>query len=168
MAVVESAEAGLRAVAKGATMIQLRAPNLTARQIEHEALRLRGNAGVPILVSSRCDIALALGLAGVNLPESDIPVRDARALLGGLTVSRSVHSIAAAVEAEKDGADFVIFGPVWPTPSHPGRTAQGLQALKSVADACTIPVIAIGGVTAERVAQVNTLCAGYAAISLFQ
>ena len=168
MAVVDSAEAGLRAVARGATMIQLRAPNLTARQIEHEALGLRGNAPVPILVSSRCDIALALGLAGVNLPESDIAVRDARALLGGRTVSRSVHTIAAAVEAEKDGADFVIFGPVWPTPSHPGRTAQGLEALKSVADACTIPVIAIGGVTADRIAQVNAVCAGHAAISLFQ
>ena len=168
MAVVDSAEAGLRAVARRATMIQLRAPNLTARQIEQEALRLRGNARVPILVSSRCDIALALGLAGVNLPESDIAVRDARAFLGGRTVSRSVHSIAAAVEAETDGADFVIFGPVWSTPSHPGRGAWGIEALESVAGACTIPVIAIGGVTAERIAQVKAVCAGYAAISLFQ
>lgn len=168
MAVVDSAEAGLRAVARGATMIQLRAPSLTARQVEKEALRLRGSAGVAILVSSRCDIALAVGLAGVNLPERDIPVRDARLLLGGRTVSRSVHSVTAAVEAEIDGADFVIFGPVWSTPSHPGRNAQGLEALKSVAGACTIPVIAIGGVTAERIAQVNAVCAGYAAISLFQ
>ena len=168
MAVVDSAEAGLRAVARGATMIQLRAPNGTARQVEIEATRLRGNAGVPILVSSRCDIALAVGLAGVNLPESDIAVRDARALLEGRTVSRSVHSIAAAVEAEMDGADFVIFGPVWSTLSHPGRSAWGIEALKSVAGACTIPVIAIGGVTAERTAQVNAVCAGYAAISLFQ
>jgi len=79
-----------------------------------------------------------------------------------------VHSVAAALEAEKDGADFVIFGPVWSTTSHPGRPAQDLEALKSVAGACTIPVIAIGGVTAERIEQVNAVCAGYAAISLFQ
>jgi len=168
MAVVDSAEAGLRAVTRGATMIQLRAPSLSARQVEAEALRLLANARVPVVVSSRCDISLAVGLAGVNLPENDITVRDARGLLGGRIVSRSVHSVASALEAEKDGADFVIFGPVWSTPSHPGRPAQGLEALKSVAGACTIPVIAIGGVTAERIEQVNAVCAGYAAISLFQ
>lgn len=168
MAVVDSAEAGLRAVARGATMIQLRAPNLTARQVEIEARRLSGNAGVPILVSSRCDIAIAVGVAGVNLPENDIAVHDAKLLLGGRTVSRSVHSAAAAVEAETDGADFVIFGPVWPTPSHPGHTAQGVEGLKAVVDACAIPVIAIGGVTTDRIAEVNALCAGYAAIRMFQ
>jgi thiamine-phosphate diphosphorylase len=168
MAVVESADAGGRALARGATMIQLRAPNLSARQVEIEAMQLARTAGLPILVSSRCDIALAAGLAGVNLPENDISVADAKRLLGARTVSRSVHSVATARQAEAEGADFVIFGPVWPTSTHPGRRAEGLDGLKSVVDACTIPVIAIGGVTAERIPQVLSVCGGYAAVSLFR
>jgi len=165
MAVVESAEAGLRAAAGGATVIQLRAPRLTTRDVEREALRLKAGSPVPVIVSSRCDIAIAAGLDGVNLPEGDIPVDEARALLGRAWVSRSVHSLEAAREA--GGADRLIFGPVWQTASHPGRTPAGLEALRAVAAATTIPVIAIGGVTRERVAEVMGVCAGYAAIGLF-
>lgn len=168
MAVVESAEAGLRAAARGATIIQLRAPMLNAREIEREAIRLKAESPVPVIVSSRCDIALCAGLAGVNLPESDISVAEARKLLGDRWVSRSVHSARAADEAEADGADAVIFGPVWETPTHSGSTPVGLEALRSLAQDSQIPVIAIGGVTRERVTEVNAVCAGYAAIGLFR
>ena len=165
MAVVESAEAGLRAAARGATIIQLRAPRLTTREIEREAARLKAGSPVPVIVSSRCDIAQAVGLDGVNLPEGDIPVADARALLGDAWVSRSIHSLEAA--RESDGADCLVFGPVWPTASHPGRAPVGLDSLRAVAAATAIPVIAIGGVTRERVPEVMAVCAGYAAIGLF-
>ncbi len=165
MAIVESAEAGLRAAAAGATIIQLRAPRLTAREIEREAMRLKAGSPVPVIVSSRCDIALAAGLDGVNLPENDIAVAEARALLGDRWVSRSVHSVEAARASE--GADCLVFGPVWQTASHPGRKAAGLEALRSIASATTIPVIAIGGMTRERVPEVLDVCAGYAAIGLF-
>lgn len=168
MAVVESAGAGLRAAAAGATVIQLRAPHLTARQIESEAMRLAAESPVMVLVSSRIDIAVAANLAGVNLPENDISVADARTLLGGKIVSRSVHSAAGARQAELDGADYVIFGPVWESPSHPGARPQGIAALKRIAEEATIPVVAIGGVTKERVSEVLAVCGGYAAISLFK
>ena len=169
MAVVASAKAGLNAITKGATMVQLRAPDLTARQLEHEASALVPKASVPVVVSSRCDVALAAGAAGVNLPERDVSVAEARTLMGQRLVGRSVHSIEAAVAAEREGADYVIFGPVWPSPSHPEGKSQGIRALAEVARAVRVPVLAIGGVTSERAEEcVRAGAAGYAAITLFR
>lgn len=150
------------------TIVQLRGPHLTAAQLEREALQLVGACPVPVLVSSRCDVALATGAAGVNLPESDIPVAEARTLLGRRLVGRSVHSIAAAQQAESEGADFVIFGPVWQSASHPGAEPAGLAALERVVRAVKIPVLAIGGVTEARIAECHKAgAAGYAAIGMF-
>ncbi len=168
MAVVASAREGLRAASR-ATVIQLRSPGMTVRELEANAIELVGASPVPVLISSRCDIALASGAAGVNLPERDIAVQDARALLGQRLIGRSVHSLQSAVEAERDRADFVIFGPVWPTESHTGTPPLGLDALAAVARAVRIPVLAIGGVTEDRIAQCEAAgAAGYAAIRLFQ
>jgi thiamine-phosphate diphosphorylase len=168
MAVVEDAEAGLRAATRGATIIQLRAPHRTARDVERDAMRLKADSPVRVIVSSRCDIALAAGLAGVNLPESDISVADAKQVLRAHLISRSVHSLEAARQAEEEGADFVIFGPVWESATHPGGKPQGVEALRRVAEGVSIPVIAIGGVSEVRVPEVLSICGGYAAISLFR
>lgn len=168
MAVVASAREGLRAAHK-ATMIQLRSPAITARELEANAIELVAASAVPVLISSRCDIVLASGAAGVNLPERDITVHDARALLGQRLIGRSVHSVKSALYAEQDGADFVIFGPVWPSESHAGTPPQGLDALAKVARAVRIPVLAIGGVTEDRIKECEAAgAAGYAAIRLFQ
>jgi thiamine-phosphate diphosphorylase len=168
MAVVASAREGLRA-AHRATVLQLRSPGMTACELEADAIELVGASPVPVLISSRCDIALASGAAGVNLPERDISVEDARQLLGHRLIGRSVHSVQSAVDAEQDGADFVIFGPVWSSESHAGTPPQGLDALAAVARAVGIPVLAIGGVTEDRIAECEAAgAAGYAAIRLFQ
>jgi thiamine-phosphate diphosphorylase len=168
MAVVAGASAGLRA-ADRATVIQLRAPAMSARAFEAEATALVGASPVPVLISSRCDIALASGAAGVNLPERDITVEDARALMGARLVGRSVHSLESAMRAERQGADFVIFGPIWSSRSHPDSRPAGLEALAEVARALRIPVLAIGGVTQERIAKCHDAgAAGFAAIALFQ
>jgi len=167
MAVVDSASAGLR-VAPRATIIQLRAPGLSARALEREANELLASTSVPVIVSSRCDVALACGAAGVNLPESDIIVADARTLLGRRLVGRSVHSIDGAHQAERDGADFIIFGPVWQTASHPGTRPVGVAALQLVVRSVRIPVLAIGGVTEDRIEECRAAgAAGYAAIGMF-
>lgn len=169
MAVVSVADAGLKAASQGATLLQLRMPASSAADLEREAARLVKASRVPVLVSSRCDVALAIGAAGVNLPERDISVEDARRLLGDRIVGRSVHSLDAAREAERGGADFVIFGPVWPSRSHPGHDAQGLNALVAVARAVHVPVLAIGGIDAERARQcLDAGASGYAAISMFE
>ncbi len=168
MAVVSSASAGVRA-AQRATVIQLRAPGITTAALEKEARELIATVSVPVLVSSRCDVAVACGAAGVNLPERDISVADARALLDDRLVGRSVHSIEDALQAEAQDADYVIFGPVWESASHPDLAPAGISALHAVARSVGIPVIAIGGVTEDRI----ELClaagaAGYAAIGMFK
>jgi len=168
MAIVTSASAGVRAAGR-ATILQLRARLSTPRTIEAEALALVGSSPVPVVVSSRCDIAMAAGAAGVNLPENDIAVAAARALMGERLVGRSVHSLDSALRAESEGADYVIFGPVWSSASHPGSGTTGTAALADVARALRIPVLAIGGVTEERIAECHAAgAAGYAAIGLFQ
>jgi thiamine-phosphate diphosphorylase len=167
MAIVASADAGLRAAPR-ATILQLRAAGMPVSGLEREAARLVGVSPVPVVISSRCDVALACDAAGVNLPEPDISARDARTLLGDRLVGRSVHSIQAAVDAERDGADYVIFGPVWASASHPDDRAVGLDALARVAAAVRLPVLAIGGVSEQRIAECLAAgAAGYAAIRLF-
>ena len=142
---------------------------MSARELESNAVELVRASPVPVLISSRCDIVLASGAAGVNLPERDIPVQDARALLGQRLIGRSVHSVESAVKAERDGADFVIFGPVWTSESHEDVQPAGVEALAAVAHAVRIPVIAIGGVNEDRIAECNAAgAAGHAAIRLFQ
>ena len=169
MAVVDTAAAGLEAAGRGATIVQLRAPLLSIRQLESAAEALVSASPLPVLISSRADVALAAGAAGVNLPETDLPVAAARRLLGPeRLVGRSVHSAAAAREAEQQGADYVIFGPVFESPTHAGRRGLGLDALAEVARAVAIPVLAIGGVDPERAADCRRAGAGgFAAISYF-
>jgi thiamine-phosphate pyrophosphorylase len=167
MAIVTSASAGLRA-AQRATVIQLRAPGLTSGELEREARQLVASSPVPVLISSRCDVALAVGAAGVNLPERDVSVADARRLLDDRLVGRSVHSIESALQAEAEDADFVIFGPVWESATHPDLRPAGLSALEDVARSVGIAVLAIGGVTEERIELCLAAGAdGYAAIGLF-
>jgi thiamine-phosphate pyrophosphorylase len=167
MAVVASAAAGLRAAPR-ATILQLRAPALTARELEREASELVAAAPVPVLISSRCDVAVATGASGVNLPERDIGIEFARGLIRRGLVGRSVHSLDMARRAELEGADFVIFGPVWRSATHLDIEPAGVEALSQVARALRIPVLAIGGVTEDRIAECHAAgAAGYAAITLF-
>lgn len=149
-------------------MVQLRDPSATARRLEREAERLVAESPVPVVINSRVDLALAVGAAGVHLPERDLPVAAARRLIRSGLVGRSVHSLAGALAAEADGADYLVFGPVFPTRSHPGLEAVGLERLAEVAGTVTIPVLAIGGVDPERAAHCRQAGAsGFAAIGYF-
>jgi thiamine-phosphate pyrophosphorylase len=145
-------------------------PGADVRVQYREATELIREASLPVLVRGRPDLALAAGAAGVNLPEDDITVAGARSLLGPeRLVGRSVHSLASASRAAAEGADFVIFGPVFPTPTHPGSPGLGLAALGAVGRAIAIPVLAIGGVgRAQRADCLAAGAAGYAAIRHFQ
>jgi thiamine-phosphate pyrophosphorylase len=168
MAIVTTASAGMKAAAR-ATILQMRAPLSTAHATELETIALVASSPVPVIVSSRCDIALAAGAAGVNLPANDIPVAAARALMGERLIGRSVHSLESALRAEGEGAEYVIFGPVWASESHPTSAPAGIEALAQVARALRIPVIAIGGVNEGRIAECHAAgAAGYAAIGMFE
>ena len=170
MALVDSAAAVPTALARGATILQLRIPGVPGRAYEKEARAVIPTAIVPVLVSSRVDVALAVGAAGVHLPESDIPVAGARRLLGrDRLVGRSVHSPEAAAAAAAEGADYLIFGPVFETSSHAGRPAAGLDTLREVCRAVSVPVLAIGGVDFDRGEEcVRAGAAGFAGITAFR
>lgn len=168
MAIVSDAKAGLHAAGRGATVLQLRDPGATARRLEEEARALVPATPLPVLVNARLDVALAAGAAGVHLPEHDLPVAEVRRVLPDGVIGRSVHSLAAAVEAEWGGADYVVFGPVFSTPTHPDQLGVGLDALHRVAARLRIPVIAIGGIDPSRERACHEAgAAGVAAIRYF-
>ena len=110
-----------------------------------------GETGALLVVNDRTDVALAVGAPGVQLGERSIPVQAARSLLGDdARIGYSAHSASEAASAASNGADFVVVGTIWETPTHPGREGAGLARVRqSVADA-SAPVLAIGGVTPDR------------------
>jgi thiamine-phosphate pyrophosphorylase len=146
------------AVAAGAPVVQVRAKGCTDRALYDFARRVVGlcaPAGTTCLVNDRVDIALAVGADGTHLGAEDLPLEAARRitgpdhLLGG--TARDPVSAAALVA---QGADYLGVGPAWATTTKPGLPAAlGAAGIGAVAGAVAVPVIAIGGVTAERVPE---------------
>ncbi len=140
--------------------IQLRARTAAARRVHEAACRLVRAAGAVTLVSDRVDIGLAAGAGGVHLREDSMPVEDAKALVARTAspsrtpflVGRSIHVAEQAAEPWAELADYLVFGAVWATRSHPGRAAAGIEALAAAVDRAPVPVLAIGGVTPEGAA----------------
>ena len=153
------------AAAGGANVVQLREKDLDDTELLVLARRLRkAIAGrAKLLVNSRVDVAEAAKADGVHLSEN-APRLACRPQYG--LVGRSVHSLEAAHRAEDEGADCVVFGPVFSTRSHPGVSPSGVGALADVAGSVRIPVIAIGGITVERVAEV--MDAGAAGVAVIR
>jgi thiamine-phosphate pyrophosphorylase len=127
--------------------------------------------GARLLVNDRVDVALAAEADGVHLPASAVACARIRSIVpDGFLVGRSVHTLGEAVAAAADGGcDYLIFGTVFESRSKPaGHAVAGLDALADVCAAVPLPVLAIGGITAERVPDiVRAGAAGLAAIGLF-
>jgi thiamine-phosphate pyrophosphorylase len=119
-----------------------------------------------VLINDRADVAIAASAAGVHLPSGSIAPRDLRKLRA-MTVAVSCHTVDEIVAAEREGADFLVFGPVFPTA---GKGAPlGLGPLHEAAHAVRIPVLALGGVNESNAAScVEAGAAGIAGISMFQ
>ena len=153
----------------GIDAIQIRERSLSASDLLALAIdgaeRARGT-DARLLVNDRVDVAVAAGADGVHLPQRGLSAAKARAmLLHGQLVGVSVHSLAEAIAAQTEGADYVMFGHVFPTASHRGETPRGVAQLRAVVEAVRVPVIAIGGIDAHRAAEVmETGCAGVAVI----
>ncbi|MCH7837455.1 MAG: thiamine phosphate synthase [Chloroflexi bacterium] len=150
-------EVASQAVDGGVHVVQLREKDLPSRELYELAITLhavlRGRA--LLLVNDRVDVALASGADGVHLPERSLPGRAVREIAGdACIVGRSVHSVEAAVQAERDGADFVEVGAVYETASKPGMAPAGVELVRAVADAVRLPIIAVGGVSADNVGDV--------------
>src|SRR5262249_50565354 len=132
-----------------------------------DVLQLTRTHAGRLSINDRLDVALAVGADGVHLAGQSLPV-DAAVRLGAgrLLVGRSVHSESDARSAAAAGADYVTFGHVFPTTTHPGLPPHGLDELARVVDAVEVPVLAIGGITVDNLADVlATGCAGIAVIS---
>ena len=143
----------------GAGAIQLREKDLSARDLYALGVRLQAALspyGVPLLINDRLDVALALDAAGVHLAGHSLPTAVARRVLGaGKLLGVSTHSVEEARCAAEDGADFIVFGPVFTTPSKVAYgPPQGLQHLTTVVRAVRIPVLAIGGIDHTNLPQV--------------
>ncbi len=166
------------AACAGVDWIQIREKDMTGRQLIELVRNTMGRvpATCRVLVNDRLDVACAAGAAGVHLSQQSLRVADARRFLKerklpkDFLVGVSTHSLEAAQTAEADGADYVIFGPVFPTPSKLAYgSPQGVEKLGQVCRSVSIPVLAIGGITAENAPQCVTVGAsGVAAIRLFQ
>ena len=150
--VEECLAAGLRAV-------QLREKDLPEGEflvLARSMRELTRRSGARLFVNGRLDAALAIGADGIQRGHDAPPLAALRSRASGLLLGASVHSVEEARAAARDGADFIVFGPVYDTPSkRPWGPPQGAEALRRVVQAVSIPLFAIGGITPERVAEVK-------------
>jgi thiamine-phosphate pyrophosphorylase len=150
--------------------LQLRAKRMGAAELRRTAVLLLPAcraAGVPLLVNDRLDVALAVGADGVHLGQDDLPLRDALRIRASqrLLIGVSTHDLAQAQAASRDGADYIGFGPIFATQSKANpEPAVGLDRLREVCAAVSLPVVAIGGITLATVAAVAATGASAAAI----
>lgn len=141
----------------GAALLQLRMKTGSDRERVALARALREltrTARVPFVMNDRADLALLVDADGVHLGQDDLRVADARRLLGARQLGVSTHDLQQAIDAERDGADLIGFGPVFDTVTkeRPDATV-GLGLLAEVCRAVRVPVVAIGGLTPERAQQ---------------
>lgn len=149
------------AIDGGVDVVQLREKGTTARARYHLGVELRSltaDAGVPLVVNDRVDLARAVDADGVHLGDDDLPVAVAREQLGADAVlGRSVSTVEGARAAEKAGADYLGVGAVFATDSKDVADEQaeiGVDRVRAIADATDLPVVGIGGITAENATSV--------------
>jgi len=151
-----------RAIDGGVDVVQLREKDVSARdryETGREVRELTREADVPLIVNDRVDLALALEADGVHLGDEDLPVPVARELLGAeAIIGRSVSFVEDARAAEEAGADYLGVGAVYATGSKDDiddeEQAIGMDRLAEIVDAVEIPVVGIGGITADNAAAV--------------
>jgi thiamine-phosphate pyrophosphorylase len=152
----------------GAKIIQLRAKRLSPRDFLDLARAMQEpirRSDCRLIVNDRADIALACGADGVHLGQDDLPLGAARKFMAGKIIGISTHNEEQAREAERDGADYIGFGPMFGTATkETGYAARGTDMLRLIRSAVKIPIVAIGGIKEDNVTQVWEAGADSAAI----
>ena len=141
-------------------IVQLRERDLSARELvrlAREVQAVTASHGSQLLINDRIDVALALEGVGVHLRSNSLPVSVARQLLGAQRlVGVSVHTVEEAIQVESQGADYIILGPIYATPSKKMfGPPLGIHTLERACRLVGIPIIGIGGVTAPRAQQMR-------------
>lgn len=156
------------ALAAGVTLVQYRAKAADGGVLYAEACRLKelcDKYDVPLIINDRLDIALAVGAAGVHLGQDDLPCAVARRLLGeDFIIGVSAHNPAEAVQAVSEGADYLGCGAVFGTATKHDVAKLGLENLRAIRKAVAVPMVGIGGITADNYAEVLATGADGAAI----
>ena len=148
-----------QALQGGVTLVQLREKTATSREFYQRALRIKevtDRFQVPLIINDRLDIALAVNAAGLHIGQEDLPVAVARRLLGpDKILGATAATVADALAAQAAGADYLGSGAVYPTGTKPGKAILPLSVLTQIKQALRIPVVAIGGITAENIGPVR-------------
>jgi thiamine-phosphate pyrophosphorylase len=159
------------AIRGGVTIVQYREKAASTRRMIVEAAELLGicrAAGVPFIVNDRLDVALAIGADGVHVGQDDMPAMAARRLIGEkMLLGVSAGSVEEARKAADDGADYIGASPIFSTPTKPDAPPPlGLDGLRAIAKAVSVPVVAIGGINRGNAAEMmDAGAAGVAVVS---
>lgn len=152
----------------GAKFLQLRVKSLAASDFFELARRARAETrsyGCKLIVNDRVDIAIACDADGVHLGQDDLPLVVGRKLVGDKIIGISTHDLDQAMEAERNGADYIGFGPMFRTSTKDtGYSARGVDRLRRIRPRVKLPIVAIGGITESNVPQVWQAGANSAAI----
>jgi thiamine-phosphate diphosphorylase len=146
------------AIAGGARLIQFRDKYLSKdefREMAHRLRKITADAGAAFIVNDDIETALACGADGVHLGQDDTPVPIARKIAGNrLIIGISTHSLAQALAAQEDGADYIGFGPIFKTATKDAGEAKGISQLRSLKGKIKIPIAAIGGINLDNASEV--------------
>ena len=159
------AQIAAQAIRGGADAIQLRDKTDPVRQVIEQAERLLAvtrPAAVPLIINDRIDVAVACGADGVHVGQDDLPVSVARQLLGpDRIIGKSTHTLPQALEAEREGVDYLAVGPIYPTPTKPDSRSVGRELIAQVRAKIRSPLVVIGGIeegTLPAVLQAGAVC----------
>ncbi len=152
-------EAVRLALEGGTRAVQLREKDLPVRELLTLAQELRGitkDFGAKLFVNDRVDVAVAVGADGVHVGGQSMPPAAVRTIAGGnMLIGVSTHTAEEASEAERSGADFITFGPIFSTPSKARLGAPvGVEAISTIKERVRIPVFGLGGIKSEDISQV--------------
>ncbi len=152
----------------GVKWVQYREKDLSRREIYKNAVILRELTRLfdaHLVINDHADIALAVDADGVHLGQDDLPLKEARKIMGSRIVGISTHSITQAVEAERGGADYIGFGPVFHTTTKDAGTPKGVDNIRFIKEKVNIPLAAIGGISLDNVASVISAGADAVAVA---
>lgn len=158
VALADAAEATGHLIRGGADLIQLRGKEQTAGELSRLAEQLHvltSHAGIPLIMNDHPEIVRDVAVEGLHLGQDDAAIATARAIVQHeCWIGKSTHSVAQAIAAEAEGADYIGFGPLFATPTKPDYRPIGMEDIRQVHELVGIPIFCIGGIKLSNLARV--------------